>query len=661
MAGLLRMEILPPPSNDCDPYDLELVCATQATFEEINRNGGIRGRGIELMVAADAMNHRIADGAEIHTALEGPMGWHSAGKILSRLPNRVLARERIDRILLTPREEDVSTALLLINIDTLGFINEIHGDTAGELVLSTVASRLNGLLRPGDTVTRYSGNEFALLCNAVRNPQALIFLATRINDEIRQRIDHNGVMLTVTASIGIVVSDDKTTAEEMLRHAAAATQAAKAAGRNCWQFFDERLHEGARRRRQLGAGLLRSIERRELSTRFQPIVAAETGRIVGAELLLRWDSSNGSVSPSEFIPIAEKTGTIVSIGRWAFRKGCEAEASWRRRWGTKAPYVSVNISVRQLIDDSVAEDFAAILKETGAEPSRVLLEVTETLLMTDVEANLRVLRRMTDLGLRLAIDDFGTGYSSLAQLTRLPIDVLKIDRAFIADILTSAESRAVIGAIMSLGRSLALDLVAEGVETEAQRNALLDYGCDYIQGYHFHCPLEEAVFTDTFEREIKASAVSNDTPDALLALHCLIYVSEAALPMSSSELSKLKDQADRSNRVSDITGCLIYQDGGLMQMLEGSKTALTALMAKIVADKRHRNVRVVIEGPVKRRVFPRWGMVLRDRTSRPDGMDFTNWQRRRLSFIEMSEDARLCHAHITAYAADEAIYGPAVK
>jgi diguanylate cyclase (GGDEF)-like protein len=355
------------------------------------------------MVAATSNGEEIPDDRALVTTAHAPAKVQSITDLLSRLPNRLLGRERIEQIFRRPRDQAASVGLLLINIDALGLINEMHGDDAGELVLKTVAVRLAGLLRPSDTLTRYSGNEFVMLCDPVQNPQALTFLATRINDAIQQKIDYQGVTLGVTASIGIVVGDGKSSAEEMLSHATAATQAAKAAGRNCWQFFDERLHEGARRRRQLTAGLLKSVEREELSTRFQPIVAAETGRIVGAELLLRWHPADGAVPPNEFIPIAETTGSIVPIGRWVFRKACEAEAAWRHRWGAKAPYVSVNISVRQLAEEPVVEEFATILRETGAKPSSVLLEVTESLLMTDVEANLRVLRRMTDLGLRLAV------------------------------------------------------------------------------------------------------------------------------------------------------------------------------------------------------------------------------------------------------------------
>jgi EAL domain-containing protein (putative c-di-GMP-specific phosphodiesterase class I) len=235
------------------------------------------------------------------------------------------------------------------------------------------------------------------------------------------------------------------------------------------------------------------------------VVTASDGRVVAAELLLRWHAPEGDISPAVFIPIAEMTGAIVQIGAWVFREGCRAEADWRRRWGKAAPYVSINLSTRQLGEATLADDFAAILAETGADPARILLEITETSLMADVENNLRTLRRLAEFGLRVAVDDFGTGYSSLAQLTRLPVNVLKIDKALIDGIEKSEESRTVVRAVIGLGRSLGLTLVAEGVENAAQVVELSAYGCDFIQGYFFHRPLDEPAFRKLVDGEVRAA------------------------------------------------------------------------------------------------------------------------------------------------------------
>ena len=400
-----------------------------------------------------------------------------------------------------------------------------------------------------------------------------------------------------------------------------------------------------RQRLAIVNGLRTAIERNELSTRFQPIVVAESGRIVGAELLLRWNSSEGEIPPSVFIPIAEMTGAIVPIGAWVFRQACLAEADWRRRWGTEAPYVSVNVSPRQLSKESVVDEFAAILRETGAAPARLLLEITETALMVDVELNLRILRRLTELGLRLAVDDFGTGYSSLAQLTRLPVAVLKIDRAFVDGLDKRPEHRAVIRAVIGLGRALGLKLVAEGVETDAQRLELCADGCEFAQGYYFHRPLAEPVFVTTLESELRGGGA----PDAAAPLYFLIYVSQATPPISGATLDALRQQSSTFNRSTGLTGCLLYQDGLFMQMLEGQREVVSALMDKVKADPRHRDVRIVIEGPARRRVFLDWGMVVHDLTPGPNEPDFSSWPGRRLSFRDLAEDARTCYVYLNAY------------
>ena len=402
--------------------------------------------------------------------------------------------------------------------------------------------------------------------------------------------------------------------------------------------------EQAQRQSAIASGLHTAIERDEFEPHFQAIVIADSGRIVGAELLLRWHPPQGPVAPAEFIPIAEMTGAIVPIGAWVFRQACRAEADWRGRWGEHAPYVSFNVSTQQLNDESLVDDFAATLRASGADPSRLLLEITETAMMTDVEKNLRILRRLAALGLRIAIDDFGTGYSSLALLTRMPVNVLKIDKAFIDDIGKNAESRAVIRAVIGLGRALGMKLVAEGVENSDQQLELCAFGCDLIQGYHFHRPMMEASFIATVEQERE-----HGSPATASTLHFMIYVSEAAEAMSKAALDILLKGAQAFNRTAAITGCLIYQDGYFMQMLEGPRAAVHAVMAKVMQDSRHRNVRLVIEGQAQRRVFIDWSMALRDLRPGPNTPDFEAWQGRNISFLELAEDARTCYTFMTAY------------
>ncbi len=398
----------------------------------------------------------------------------------------------------------------------------------------------------------------------------------------------------------------------------------------------------------LAHGLQLALERNELAPRFQPIVNAGSGRIVGAKLLLRWFPQQGEVSPAEFIPIAESSGSIVAIGAWVFRQACLAERDWYGRWGKTAPYVSVNVSVRQLDDPALADTFAAILRDTGADPRRLLVEITESVLMADIDAKLRVLARFADMGLRLAMDDFGTGYSSLGQLARLPADVLKIDRSFITDIAESGESRAVVEAVIGLGRALGLKLVAEGVETAAQQLELCGYGCDLIQGYYFYRPMPAAELVAAMQRQTAQLA-----PPRSAGLYFLLYVSEALSPLSPPQLDQLLLHTRRNNARAGITGCLLYENERFMQMLEGERDAVLSTFDRIRDNALHAGVRVVMQGPARRRVFTHWSMLLPDDSAaRRHAPDFSGWQAHPMQFDVLADDARVAYAVITACVPD---------
>lgn len=420
---------------------------------------------------------------------------------LTKLPNRTLMRERISNALDRSLRSKLGVGLLFIDLDGFKLINDTHGHDAGDALLKSVAARLMEQVRPGDTVARLGGDEFVVLCEQLEQADTISVIAERILAALRQPtlIDHRS--LFITASIGIAVGHGSThTADDLLRAADTAMYAVKEKGRDCWQFFNQRLQAETHQRLAVTQGLRTAIQNHELSTRLQPIVTADDGRIIGAELLLRWHPPGGEISPAVFIPISEATGSIISIGAWVFQRGCQTQAEWQRRWGQQAPsYLAINVSTRQLSEAHLAQEFDQILRQTGADPRRIIIEITETSLMADVDTNLRVLRQLTDLGLRVAVDDFGTGYSSLAQLTRMPVSVLKIDKAFIDGIENNPESRTVVRAIIGLGRALGLQLVAEGVENRAQLTELRSYGCDFIQGYLFHRPLNETAFITTFD------------------------------------------------------------------------------------------------------------------------------------------------------------------
>lgn len=567
---------------------------------------------------------------------------------LTGLPNRALIRERLNNALQRSKRSGLSVALLFLDLDGFKLINDTHGHEAGDHVLQSISSRLIEQVRPGDTVARLAGDEFVVLCERVEQPLTMSALAARINDVLRQPIDFKGTDLFVSGSIGVAVGNGHThSADDLLRYADTAMYAVKERGRDGWQFFSETLQEQAQQRVGIINGLRLAIERHEFSALFQPIVTAEGGRIAGAELLLRWHPASGGISPAVFIPIAESTGAILPIGLWVFREACRVETEWRHRWGDEAPYVSVNVSARQLNESTLVEEFTAILRETNADPTRLLLEITETSLMADVESNLRILRRLADLGLRVAVDDFGTGYSSLAQLTRLPVNVLKIDRAFVDGIERSEESRTVIRAVIGLGRSLGLKLVAEGVETADQRRELCAYGCDLIQGYYFHRPLTEKVFTDVFGQERTPSGHDADAP-----LHFLMYISRSRQPMTQNQLLELLRPLQQRNRRNGISGCLLHRDGEFMQLLEGSRETVLDLGNRIRSDKRHEHFQVVAEGPLRQRAFNDWGMVLLDLDRNGHNPDFLSWEKRKLRFADLADDPQLCHAFIAAHGAN---------
>jgi diguanylate cyclase (GGDEF)-like protein len=563
---------------------------------------------------------------------------------LTGLSNHTAILRRINAARQRSHGVGLDVALLFIDLDGFKLVNDTYGHDAGDVLLNTVARRLREQVCVEENVARLSSDEFIVLCERVHSASEVSALADRINRALRLPIDHQGMKLYVTASIGIVIADDgdQYSGEDMLRDAEAAMYAIKQKDRDNWQVFDETLRAQAQQRIQITNGLRFALERNELSVRFQPIVMADTGCIVGAEVLLRWFPAGGEVPPSVFIPVAEMTRLIVPIGAWVFRQACCAEVEWRRRWGDKAPYVSVNMSPHQLNEASLVESFTAILQETGADPKRLVIEITETALMADVEANMRLLHRLANMGFRVAVDDFGTGYSSLAQLTRLPVAVLKIDRAFIDGIDQSPESRTVIRAVIGLGRELGLTMIAEGVETAAQQLELCGYGCDFIQGYHFHRPMEEAALVATIDRELRDGA-----PNAVAALHFLIYASEAVEPMSTADLDSLIYQTRMSNRSMAVTGCLVYRDGLFMQILEGRRDVVLALFEKIKMDSRHKNARLVIEGKAQCRVYADWNMALRNLTSAPDKPDFNISQNKSISFLDLAQDARICHAFIT--------------
>lgn len=657
MLGLSVHQLVPPQFRNLHVEHVRRFLASDQAELPMGRRGevsGYRKDGSVFPAKASIARFRSGDECLLVVTLqdiserklaEQALTWRASHDPLTALPNRALIRDRLSSALARSKRGQGQVVLLFIDLDGFKLINDSHGHEAGDRLLVEVAERLVASVRPGDTVGRLGGDEFVVLGEQVEDIDALSGLAERLNAVLREPVRLDGHDHFVSASIGVAVGHGAShSAEDMLRNADAAMYAVKARGRDGWQFFSEDLHREAARRLAIANGLRGAVERGELHALYQPIVATDSGRIRGAELLARWRPLDGEVSPAAFIPIAEMSGAIQAIGVWAFDQACAMEARLRQRWGEEAPYISVNLSTRQLDDDDLVETFSGCLRARAANPARIVLEITETALMSDVDSNLRVLRGLADLGLRVAVDDFGTGYSSLAQLLRLPVDTLKIDREFISGIDKRPDSRAITTAVVGMARALGLRRIAEGVETPAQLAELRAIGCEYAQGFLFHRPQAEADFLAAVERG-EVRPIESPTPP----IHFLLYVSRARRPMGETELNELRERARVLNAANNITGLLLYQDGEFMQWIEGGREAVEALHARLRTDPRHHDLRVVITGDAPRRVFPDWGLGLRDLDPRPGQPDFGPWTRRHWRLFDLAEDAQVAYALITAF------------
>lgn len=573
--------------------------------------------------------------------------WQATHDKLTGLPNRNLMHDRLEHALQRSRRQGLSLALLFVDLDGFKLVNDTYGHDIGDKLLQTIANQLIEMVRPGDTVAHLSSDEFVILCEQLEQPTSISALAERINHRLRQPIQINDNPLFISASIGIAIGHGSThSADDMLRAADTAMHEVKQLGRDGWHFFSNSLEEKVRKKLAISNGLRFAIEREEFSVCVQPIVDGFSSRILGAEMLLRWNTADGPISPAVFIPVAEMTGSIVPIGLWVFAQACRMEAEWRKRWGDEGPaYISVNISARQLNEKTLLEDMKQLIKTYASDPGRILLEITETALMADIDTNIRVLRSLADLGFRVAIDDFGTGYSSLAQLTKLPVNVLKIDRAFIDGLEKQSESRAVVKAVIGLGRALGLKMVAEGVENAAQLLELRNFGCDYIQGYYFFRPLQEQQFIQAVEDDLKNNPHRSNTPPIFF----LLYSSQATSQLTSHEVAALLDKTRQSNSRQGITGCLLHQDGCFMQFLEGDRQEVLNLVERIKKDTRHANINISMQGHASRRMFPEWSMGFRDVAHRLSDVQFTSHPSHRFSLMELAQDAQTSYIYITSF------------
>jgi diguanylate cyclase (GGDEF)-like protein/PAS domain S-box-containing protein len=419
---------------------------------------------------------------------------------LTQLPNRRLFQDRVSQALRLARRHPNTGAILLIDLDRFQRINDTLGPIHGDQTLKEVAQRLMECVRKSDSVARQSvqdttmlcrlgGDEFTILLTHLSSPRDAAKVAQRILKALGEPYQLQGKTVVITASIGIAsLGPDGEDVDTLLRNAEAAMHAAKGKGRNTYQFYSQSMNVALAERLSLESDLRKALERDEFLLHYQPQVAVRTWDIAGVEALIRWrHPDRGMVSPASFIPLAEEIGLIGEIGRWVLWTACRQQVAWSAKGLDLS--IAVNLSGVQFHQSSLLEMIAGVVKETGAAPAKIELELTESIAMQQADSAVSVFRQLKAMGFRLSIDDFGTGYSSLAYLKRFPLDTLKIDRAFVKDLAEGSDHAAIPLAIIAMAHGLNLHVLAEGVETQEQLAILREHGCDAIQGYLFSQPL----------------------------------------------------------------------------------------------------------------------------------------------------------------------------
>jgi diguanylate cyclase (GGDEF)-like protein/PAS domain S-box-containing protein len=432
-------------------------------------------------ILRDVSARRAAEERVEHEALHDP---------LTGLSNRVLVKDRIERGLSRCTREAGFVTVLVVNLDRFKSINDTRGPTRGDAVLKAVARRLESCSRVGDTVGRFSGDEFVIACENLAAITDAIGMADRTLNVFSAPFDVEGESVHVTASIGLAIGNATDTADTLLRDADLAMYRAKDRGRARYEMFDDTLRAEAERHSLVEEGLHRALDKGEFTLVFQPVWSVSENRFTGAEALIRWNDPNrGTIGPDEFIPVAEECGLIVPMGEWVLEEACAALARWNGLSVPKPGYtMSVNVSAVQLRSGGFVQTVKDVIAATKVRPEQLCLELTESVLMEDVDHVSSVLLKLQTLGVRLSIDDFGTGYSSLGYLRRFRVNEVKIDRSFISGVDSDPYDATLVSAVVAIGDALGLRVVAEGVETSAELEAVKGLGCSYIQGFFFARP-----------------------------------------------------------------------------------------------------------------------------------------------------------------------------
>lgn len=490
-------------------FDTHLSNRSAIHAERLRRvNADLEKRGQELAQINENLKKEVQERVRSEERIQY-MAYHDG---LTTLPNRTLFSKMLNHGLGQAKRHNSGLAVLFIDLDRFKNINDTLGHDAGDLLLQEVGTRLKQCVRDSDIVARLGGDEFVILLESVDDKKHIGSVANKILSSLLKPFLLLDQEFRITASIGISTYPEGGADEQsLMKNADVAMYHAKAEGKNNFQFYTAALNANSFERLALESSMRRALDRNEFELYYQPKVTLDDGRISGVEALIRWHHPElGTVAPAKFIPIAEETGLIVPIGKWVLRTACLQSVAWRKA-GLQQVRMAVNLSARQFSSDTLLADIAAIVDESGVDPATLELEITESMLMQDTNKAIEIMTALKLLGIRLAIDDFGTGYSSLSSLKRFPIDTLKVDRSFIRDIPGNIDDRAVADAIISLGRALNLEVIAEGVETAEQRDFLQERACDEFQGFYF----SKAVPADKFADLLCANNSARDISEYL--------------------------------------------------------------------------------------------------------------------------------------------------
>jgi diguanylate cyclase (GGDEF)-like protein/PAS domain S-box-containing protein len=436
-------------------------------------------------------------------ATEQRIRYMASHDALTRLPNRALLQDRIQQTLKQNQRRNIKAAILFIDLDKFKIINDTLGHDMGDGLLKEAATRLLASVRSEDTVARQGGDEFIILLANIKDPTDAGFIAQKILNAMSQAFVINGKELHISASVGITIyPDDGNDMDTLLKNSDIAMYHTKEAGRNNYHYFSEKMNKQASEKQFLSTELRHAVERKQLSLVYQPVVDTLSDEMSGMEVLLRWHHPElGHISPVEFIPLAEESGAILPIGEWVFRTACMQMRDWQRQ-GYDVPRLAINLSAKQFYQKNLIENLSLILEQTGIDASKIGIEITESMLVHDIDEVVVTLLKLSNMGVEISIDDFGTGYSSLSYLKRFPIKKLKIDKTFVDDITTHPDDAAIVKAIIAMAHSLSMKVVSEGVETAGQLEFLRRYGCEHYQGYLYSKPLPAAQIEEKLRRSI---------------------------------------------------------------------------------------------------------------------------------------------------------------